>query len=371
MTSEWRLPKTQKTFLGRRYQVAGIKDVAKKAGVSISTVSNVINGNRYVSEELKDRVHQAILDLNYEVNLVARSLKNNKTMTIGVVLTSMDRIFIPQVLSGMQHCAQKHKYSLSIYTTYDDIAKEKSYMKRLVNSQVDGIILDSVADIREEKYYQSLSHLKKGDVPIPVVSIERNLSKYSISSVYVDNLLGAYMATNHLIQSGCEKIVHITGPITIEMLEQRGRGYRKALNEAGMEFSREYEVYGDFSPLSGYRETKKLIQNGIIFDGIFADNDQMAIGAIKALKESGFQIPQKIKVAGFDNTFVSSIVKPALTTINVPKYRMGVEAMEILCQAIDGTEQMQPRHSFELPINLLVRESTTGESMENWDLEGW
>lgn len=351
--------------------MAGIKDVAQRAGVSISTVSNVINGNRYVSTELSDRVHQAINDLNYEVNLVARSLKNKKTMIIGVVLTSMDRIFIPQVLSGMQHCAQKHKYSLLIYTTHDDVNKEKKYVKHLLNSQVDGIILDSVADVDDKNYYHKLSKLKKGQTPVPVVSIERDLSKYSIFSVFVNNTEGSYMATNHLLESGCQKIVHITGPRGLEMMEQRGQGFRKALIQGNKAINEECEVQGDFSPLSGYSGIKKLLQNKVLFDGIFADNDQMAIGAIKALKEEGFQVPEEVKVVGFDNTFVSSIVKPALTTINVPKYRMGMEAMERLCRLIDNTDQHLVQFSFELPINLLIRESTIGEPVENWDLEGW
>lgn len=349
----------------------GIKDVAKAAGVSISTVSNVINGNRYVSDELCQRVNQAISDLHYEVNLVARSLKNNKTMTIGVILTSMDRIFIPQVLSGMQHSAQKHKYTLSIYTTHDNKTREKQYLKRLVNSQVDGIIIDSVVDIADETYYRSLSNLYKGDTKIPVVSIERDLSRYNIFSVHVNNISGADLATKHLIASGCRRIIHITGPMELEMLRQRGQGYRKALKEAGIPFSGEYERVGDFSPLSGYREIKKVMQDGVSFDGVFADNDQMAIGAIKALKENGYQIPGQVKVVGFDNTFVSSIVKPALTTINVPKYRMGLEATEMLCGMMDHSEKALEQFSFELSANLLIRESTTGESLENWDLEGW
>lgn len=188
--------------------------------------------------------------------------------------------------------------------------------------------------------------------------------------MHVDNVSGAYRATKHLLESGCEKIVHIGGPEEIEMLVHRMRGYRKALTEYGKEMDDDSEVRGDFSPLSGYREMKKIINNGIEFDGVFADNDQMAIGAIKALKEYGFEIPGKIKVVGFDNTFVSSIVKPAVTMINVPKYRMGVEAIERLCSLMreEGSEE---GGSFELPTSLLIRESTTGESRENWDLEGW
>jgi len=346
-----------------------IKDVAKEAGVSISTVSNVMSGNRYVSDELAQRVHQAIENLDYEVDLIARSLKNNRTMTIGVVLTSMDRIFIPQVLSGMQHSAQAHKYNLLIYTTRDDKLKEKKYLKHLVNSRVDGIILDSVANIGDERYFNWLAGLSKGKTKIPVVSIERDLSRYSLCSIYVNNEIGAFNATKHLLSCGCKRIIHIAGPKEIEMPEHRAKGYQRALQESGQPLNPDYEVRGDFSPLSGYRQMKRVLDNGIGFDAVFADNDQMAIGAIKALKENGYRIPGQIKVVGFDNTFVSSIVKPALTTINVPKYRMGVESVERLYKLMTGEEN--GACSFELATKLLIRESTTGESQENWDLEGW
>ncbi|MEG7531090.1 MAG: substrate-binding domain-containing protein [Hungatella sp.] len=260
---------------------------------------------------------------------------------------------------------------LLIYTTNDDLIKEKRYFKMLVNSKVDGIIIDSVANIDDDKYYKSLANTEKGTKRIPVVSIERNLSKYGIFSVYVNNVLGAYLATKHLLDSGCKRIIHIGGPMGIEMVLHRTTGYRNALREAGMEILQDYESNGDFSPFSGYRELKKFINGGIQFDGIFADNDQMAIGAIKALKENGYKIPGDVKVVGFDNTFVSSIVKPALTTINVPKYRMGWEATETLCMLMNDPEKEMKSFSMELVANLLERESTNGAELENWDLEGW
>lgn len=349
--------------------MASIKDVAKEAGVSISTVSNVINGSKYVSEDLCDKVQKAIKDLNYEVDMVARSLKNNKSMMIGVVLTSMDRIFIPQVLNGMQHVAEERGFSLLIYTTNDNFEKEKKYLKMLVNSKVDGIILDSVAPMDHTKYYKLLSSILKGKKKIPVVSIERDLSQYGICSVFVDNMLGVYYSATHLIKSGCNQIVHISGPEKVEMVYHRTRGYKKALEENGIEVSEQLCVKGDFSPLSGYREIKRLFREGISFDGICADNDQMAIGAIKAIRENKLKVPQDIKIVGFDNTFVSSIVRPSLTTVNVPKYKMGAGVTELLCDLI--SEKEISRLAYEIPTDLVVRESTIGSNSANWDLEGW
>ncbi len=352
--------------------MSSIKDVANRAGVSISTVSNVINGKRYVSAELTQKVHRAIAELNYEVDLVARSLKNNRTMIIGVIITSLNRIFIPQVLNGLQKGAEKYGYHLLIYATNDDIEQEKKYLQILVNSKVDGIIIDTVADVEDGEYYSQLANLEKGSKKIPVVSIERDLSQYSICSIYVNNEKSAFGAVEHLIENGCRKILHISGPKAVEMVLHRTKGYQEALVKHGLALPSLYNAEGDFSPLSGYRVVKQMVNDGIVFDGIFADNDQMAIGAIKALKEYEFKIPGDIKIIGFDNTFVSSIVKPSLSTINVPKYRMGWEAAGNLCRMIEeeSDDKNQGMHTMELTTNLLVRESTGG-GVEGWDLEGW
>lgn len=363
----------RKTFFKKGKHMASIKDVASRAGVSISTVSNVINGKKYVSAELTQKVLQAIDELNYEVDLIARSLKNNRTMTIGVIITSLNRIFIPQVLNGLQQGAEAYGYHMLIYATNENIELEKKYLQILINSKVDGIIIDTVADVADEPYYQQLARLEKGSKKIPVVSIERDLSRYSICSIYADNVKSAFRATSHLIESGCSKILHISGPQVIEMVLCRTKGYQEALREHGLTVSPMYAAEGDFSPLSGYRVVKQMVNDGVEFDGIFADNDQMAIGAIKALKEYEFKIPEHIKLVGFDNTFVSSIVKPSLSTINVPKYRMGWLAAENLCRMIEEEIGRNDRgnYSVELTTNLMVRESTCGMNMENWDLEGW
>lgn len=353
--------------------MASIKDVAMRAGVSISTVSNVITGKRYVSNELSEKVYQTIRELNYEVDLVARSLKNNRSMTIGVIITSLNRIFIPQVLNGIQKRAEEMGFHLLIYTTNDNLEDEKRYLQLLVSSRVDGIIIDTVADISDINYYRRLANLHKGDTKIPVVCIERNLSEHSVYSIYADNVKGAYMAVEHLIESGCQKIAHISGPPGIEMVLYRTKGYERALEKYGLKEHKRYTEFGDFSPISGYRAVKHLLTDGIEFDGVFADNDQMAVGAMKALSEFNIRIPDKVKIVGFDNTFVSSLVKPSLSTINVPKYRMGWEAADIICEMVNNTEKQDEwkNQAQELMTSLLVRESTNGEKNENWDLEGW
>lgn len=349
--------------------MAGIKDVAEKAGVSISTVSNVINDTKHVSQELKDKINEVIKELQYEVDPVARSLKSKKTRNIGVIITNINRVFFPQVIKGIQDEASKNGYNLTLCNTDDKVEMEKRFVQMLESNWVDGIILDSVVNMEEDDYFKRLSDLGNKKKFIPVVSLERRLDDYGIPSVVVDNNHGGSIATKHLIEWGCKKIVHITGPLNSCMVQERINGYKSELQKNQIPIDDNMVVTGDFLPLGGYQAIKQLLANGTEMDGVFAANDQMAIGAIKAVKEYGLHIPEDIRVVGFDNTFVASIVDPSLTTVNVPKYKMGVAAVEVLLQQI--ARGQTDSISVELPINLVVRQSTDLRGDKNWDLYGW
>lgn len=350
--------------------MASIKDVARKAEVSISTVSNVINGTKYVSDELKQKINRVIAELNYEVDPVARSLKSKRTMSIGVIITNINRVFFTQVIKGIEDTASKKKYSISFCNSDDKIETEKHFVQMLKNNWLDGIILDSVADMEEIEYFKYLSSLGNHKKHIPVVSIERRIEGYGIDSIVVNNKEGSSMATRHLIECGCKRITHITGPLNSCMVQDRLQGYREEIINKGFEIDEKLIVPGDFSPLSGYQAVKQLLLNGDEFDGIFAANDQMAIGAMKAIKEYGYRVPEDIKVVGFDNTFVASIVEPSLTSINIPKYKLGILAAETIIKKIENDSNETV--CLELPINLVVRQSTHLKGGDkNWDLYGW
>lgn len=349
--------------------MASIKDVAEIAGVSISTVSNVINNTKYVSGELKKKIFDAIAELQYEVDPVARSLKSKRTMTLGVVITNINRVFFTQVIKGIQDGASKLGYNITLYSTDDSFERERHFIQMLESSWVDGIILDSVADRGSEDYFKQLTSLGNTKKHIPVVSLERNLDSYGIHSVVVNNYLGASMAVKHLIDCGCGKIVHVTGPLISCMVQDRLNGYGDEMARAGFKVDDSMVIEGDFSPLSGYKAMKQFLMDGIEPDGVFAANDQMAIGAIKALNEYGYKIPEAVKVVGFDNTFIASIVEPSLTTVNVPKYKLGTSAVDILTRII--TENSESAVNCEVPINLVIRQSTDLRGEKNWDLYGW
>lgn len=351
--------------------MATIKDVAKLAGVSISTASNAINGTRYVSQELAEKVFAAAEELNYQTDFVARSMKMENTMIIGVGVSSLSRIFVLPVINGIENIASKHGYSLNVFASNDHLSNEEQAIQMLVSSKVDGIIIGSVANYDNVNYFKYLSSLRRGKKKIPVISIERNLTEFGIYSVHVDNKKGGYIATSHLIEKGCSKIVHITGPSYSDIVNDRVYGYKKAISEAGITFDNDLIVKGDFSPLSGYRATKRLLLNGIRFDAIFAGNDQMAIGALKALKEHDINVPKDVMIIGFDNTFVSSIVEPSLTTVNVPQFRIGTSAVRFLLDILTKDENAAEVSSIEIPINIIERESTGKSQGTGWEMEYW
>lgn len=256
-----------------------IKDVAKKAGVSIATVSNVLNGSRYVSDRLQERVLKAVKELDYEVDQVASYMKSNSTMCIGVILRTVSRILIPPVISGIQDAADKYKYNVIIKTTNDDFQNEKRHIKRLVSNRVDGLIINSLAPEDDTEYFSYLAHLSNRKKRIPVMSLDRDLTDKGISSIYINNINGGCMATEYLIENSCRTILHVGGLACTSVAQERELGYRSALEKHGIAFVPELSIHADYTPISGYRVVSRLLNSGVRFDGIFADNDQLAIGA--------------------------------------------------------------------------------------------
>ncbi len=316
--------------------MATIKDVAKRAGVSISTVSNVLNSSKYVSDELTQKVQAAIADLHYRVDVTARNMKIRNTKMIGVIVSSFHIIFVPQVMNGIQKYASEHGYQILFYSSDFSFEKEKHCVSLLLDHKVDGIILNSVASYLEKKYFRELASLTASHKKVFVVSLERVISGPKIHDVVYDRLCG----------------------------------YRAALEDAGLVYDTSMIEYGDYTTLSGYLAMKRIIMNGIQFDGVFSCNDQMAIGVLKAMKENRIDCPSRVKVIGFDNTYVSSIAVPSLTTINVPKVRMGTVAAQKLTEMIEGTLP-SGEITYEIPIGLVQRTTTDPDKENGIELEDW
>ena len=343
-----------------------MKDVAEKAGVSIATVSNSLSGAKYVSPLIKEKIQQAITDLNYTPNRISKKGQHPISKTIAFIVTQLDCIFFPMVISGIQKVANENWYDITFYPTNYNESLEKKYVHSIQNNNIAGIIIDTVISPSDTAYFQALSSLVVNGNPIPVVGIQEDLTSFGISSVTLNSYHGGYTATEHLIQKGCKKIVCITGPLVTGWASERLKGFQDCLKKYNLPYNSSFYCESDCSLIGGYQATQYLLANAIEFDGVFVQNDLMAAGAIKALKERSFAIPQDVKIVGYDNIFMTSLLNPSITSVHIPKQRLGEEAATLLLKLIQspGTKVQ----NIELPLTLIERQTTNETLKENWDL---
>ena len=357
----------------------GIKDVAQKAGVSISTVSNVLNGKRYVSPELAQRVRAAARELAYEANPIAQRMKSNHSGIIGIITGDMYGVFYPYIVKGISEIATERGYQIVLSdarSAYGDRSAENyefELFQQYINNRVDGIIFASVASKEHiERYCRKLLEAVNKFKPTPLVSLERDLTPYGIDSVYFDGFENSRMAVRHLIDCGCRKICHISGPGYMEIAEERIEGYLNVMNEYGLEVNeRKMIAKGNYSHQGGYLAMKELLENVPDLDGIFCGNDQMAIGALKVLKEYGKEVPRDIKLIVYDDIFIASIVEPSLSTIHIKKKHAGIEAAKILLDRIENPGNCESVNKVLMDGRLVVRKSTMASAPEDWILSEW
>ena len=345
-----------------------INDVAAYAHVGISTVSRVLNGTKKVSADKEKRVLDAIHVLNYEVNKLAKGLKSGKTNLICVIVPSIQSIFFPILLHNIHLAAQKYGYSVSIFETERNVEMEKKYIQMLKSQLIDGILLSSSADTNDpqsKEYINSLSSLSFNGKSIPVILLEAEVSE-ELDCVVVNDQKAIFDATHYLLSIGRNNIAYIGGPHIFEVAKKRKIGYISALRYAGIPVNENYMIEGDYTARSGFECMKKLIDNGIAFEGLVAANDQMAIGAIHCATEKGLRIPEEISIIGIDNNAVSSLISPSLTTMNVPKEKMGEYAFELLLRRLNNPELT--RQKIVLDANLIKRQTTERNISTEWDL---
>jgi len=328
--------------------MANIREVAEKAGVSVTTVSHVVNQTRFVAPDTEIRVRQAMKDLNFRPNILARSLRRGETKTIGLILPDSANPFFAESARMLEEAAFRRSYSLILCNSDGDIQKERRYTDVLFNKQVDGIIFMAAGDDT-----QTLSDLiiRK----FPVVIVDRILDQMEVDAVITDNHQSGYLATRHLIENGHTRIGIIRGPSNVTPSAQRVTGFQHALSEAGISIASELEVTGDFHSESGYQATKQLLKFPQL-TAIFACNDLMAIGALRAIREAGLSVPEDISLIGHDDIEMASYTQPALTTIAQPIEQLAETAIQYLLERIEQPE-ISPRRTV-LPNELIIRKST-------------
>ena len=323
--------------------MATIKDVAKVAGVTVTTVSRVLNNRGYISEKTRKKVYDAIKQLNYRPNEMARSLLRKKSNLIGLIIPTVAHPFFAELTNYIEYYAYKLGYKILLCNSYQDSVKEKEYIMMLKSNQVDGIIMAShTLEIDE---YLNLN--------LPIVAIDRMFSK-SIPFITSDNYSGGVLATNLLIDKGCKKLAHISGSFDLETpANNRYKAFLDVVTKRNIE---NIILETQLGILENYEKiVYKLFEEHPDIDGIFASSDMIGISVIKVAKELGKEIPKDLKIVGYDDITFSSLISPSLTTIKQPIEKMGELVIQIL---IDQMEEKEVSLENVLPITLVERETT-------------
>jgi LacI family transcriptional regulator len=328
--------------------VSKIHDVAKMANVSIATVSRVLNASDHkVNSETAERVRQAVKELDYRPNALARALQMNKTMTIGVIIPDISNHYYAEIVRGIQSVADREGYNIILQNTDRDPERIAKSIYLLREKIVDGIIF-SGGTING---YEPLSALK--ELRDRVVVIGRH--DVNFPAIMVDNIAGATLAVQHLIDQGHSRIGLISWSENSTTAMDRLSGYKSALAQNSCHFEPSLIRQGMLTPESGYKEAKILLSGDKRPTAIFAGNDQMAFGVIYAAVEMGLCVPDDLAVIGFDNIPLSSFFIPPLSTIEIPMFKLGANSMETLVKLISGKKISRIRL---YKTKLIVRKST-------------
>ncbi|MFN8562829.1 MAG: LacI family DNA-binding transcriptional regulator [Anaerolineae bacterium] len=325
-----------------------LNDVAKRAGVSPMTVSRVINNSGYIHKKTRERVEQAIAELGYVPNALARSLRFKQTKTLALLISDITNPFFTTLARGVEDAASEQGFSVILCNTDESRDKEAQYLNVVIQKQVDGVLLvPAVSSVESGKFLQ--------DCGVPFVVLDRRAPGLEVDIVRCDTEIGAYQLTNHLIELGHRRIVALSGPMQVTTAADRIAGYHRALAEAGLEdFAREY--YGGFTVKSGYDLTKRVLASEEA-TALLAANNFIVFGALRALKEANLRVPDDISVVTFDDLLEVMGVEPFLTVVRQPAYDLGRRATQLMLDRLSGAATGAPQEIL-LPTQLIVRQSS-------------
>lgn len=331
---------------------ASIRDVAREAGVSITTVSRALNGYSDVSAETKRRIEEVAERLNYAPNLAARSMGGKKTKNLAFLVSGLHPSepsgFVFGILSGLYQTSLDKNYEFMLLTTTRAKQRELNYIQLCRQRNIEGVLISGLTI--DDPYYSELV-----DSEIPCVVVDLDLSGKKVCTISIDNVKASKDAVNHLIELGHKKIAMVNGKSTASVSRQRYIGYEQALKEAGIEINPEYIANGNFEEEEAYQATMDLLRKHPEVTGIFCASDVMAIGALKAAEQLGWKVPEDLSVVGFDDIPVAKYVHGGITTISQSPYMMGKLGGEALVNMIE-TQIFIPH--IKLPYEFVKRSTT-------------
>jgi LacI family transcriptional regulator len=326
-----------------------MRDVARRAGVSTATVSRVISNNGYVSAETRRRVDRAIKDLAYVPNALARGLKTQRSGIVALLIPEIVNSFYTTVCRGAEDVANAAGFQVLVGNTDEDVAKERAYVELMTSSQVDGFIVACAG--HSARSLRPLTTLQ-----IPTVLIDRKVDGFAGDIVHGDNVAGMIQLTHHLIALGHRRIAFVNGNLETSVARDRETGFRHALIEAGIAVAEDLISAGTWFIDDAETRVSTLLDRRRSLSAIVAANNFMAIGALRALRRRGIQVPETVAIVCYDDIEVAAEIDPFLTVMAQPAYTMGTLAMQLLLERIGGKYNGPPRQVVLAP-RLLVRRS--------------
>lgn len=322
-----------------------IKDVAEKAGLNVSTVSRVLNNKGYISEKTRETVYRVVEELNYQPNEVARSLLKRKSNLLGFIIPNVAHPFYGQLASYIEYFAHKKGYKVMVCNSHGDYAKENDYINMLKRNQVDGIIMGGHA--METSKYENLGR--------PIVTIDRNISE-NIPNISSDHYTGGLMATNLLIEKGCKKLGHVRGPMMPHYSAfKRTEAFEDLVKEKNIDHVI-YVTESNYMSIDEYvNDIYKLFQEHPDIDGMFANSDLVAAAVMKVANKLGLVIPRDIKVVGYDDVLIPSLLTQELTSVRQPVKKIAELAVQVVLEEFEGEAI---KSETILPVELIERETT-------------
>ena len=330
-----------------------IYDIAGKLNISIATVSRALKDDPVVSKKTKKRVFDLAEKMGYRSNHFARNLRRQQTNTIGIIIHELNSNFITSVLAGVEKVTTEAGYDLIIAHSSESFAKEAANAKNLFHKRVDGIIASLSFDTTNLEHFQRFV-----DKAIPVIFFDRVEQNNDNTVVIIDNYKCGYQATQHLLEQGCKKIVHVTASLKRNVYSERYKGYRDALFDHSIHFDESLLIINDLSEKAGIESAMQILSMKPLPDGAFITNDFVAAVCMRTLKKHDLIIPDDIAIVGFNNDAIGKLIEPALTTINYPGKDMGEIAARNLVNHLQGISKIQHTNTIIVSSGLIIRKSS-------------
>ncbi len=330
-----------------------IYDLADKLNISIATVSRGLKDDPVVSKKTRKKIFELAEEMGYRSNHFARNLRRQKTNTIGIIVHELNSNFITSVLAGIEKITTQAGYDLIITHSSESHVKEAANAKNLFHKRVDGLIASLSFDTKDLEHFRPFE--EKG---VPVIFFDRVEQTNNNSVVIIDNYKCGYQATEHLIEQGCKKIVHVTSSLKRNVYSERYKGYRDALFDNNIPFDESLLIINDLSENAGIEAAKQILRMKQVPDGAFITNDFVAAVCMRTLKENNIKIPGDIAIVGFNNDAIGKLIEPALTTINYPGKDMGEIVARNLINHLQGIGNIENIHTIIVSSDLIIRKSS-------------